>query len=180
MKKLWDALRDLKFGFLEKYGRTYVTKHSKTPSKRVGYFDAFGERFRVTINVNKEGELEYTHAELSKMAVACVACGKPIWPYDPVGFLIPEEGHQIPEGAYYYESAEAYLGCFRWECEHPFRNGFWMPLQENPLQCGVMPVASEIDMMMANGGEDPVIISNTHDIGEAAKQTEALLKNHKQ
>jgi len=180
MKKIREMLRNLYFGYMEKFGKTYVTKYSRTPSKRFGYFDAFGERIRVVINLNKEGELEYTHAEISKMAVACVVCGKAIWPYDPVGFLIPGEGHVIPEGAYFYEPAESYLGCFRWECEHPFRNGFWMPTKEDPLRCDVMQVASELDMIMANGGEDPVIISNTHDIGEAAAQTEALLKQKKQ
>jgi len=134
MKKLLQTFADLRFWYLEKFGKTYVSVHSKTPTKRIGYFDAFGERIRVVLNPQK-GKLEYTHAEFSKMAVACMVCGKPIWPYDPVGFLIPGEGHQMPEGAYYYEPAEAYLGCFRWECEHPFRNCFVMPSKAKTFPC---------------------------------------------
>ncbi len=175
MKKLRQKFSDLRFWFMEKYGKVYVSKYSKTPTKRVGYLDAFGERFRVVMNLNDEGGLDYSHADISKMAVACMVCGKPIWPYDPVGFLIPGEGHVIPEGAYFYEPAESYLGCFRWECEHPFRNGFWIPSKEDPLRCAVLPVASPIDLLMANGGEC-VIVGDTHDIETAVAETEALLK----
>ncbi len=172
--KLKERWYNFRFALMQRFGRTYTTKYSGAKSKRCGYFEAFGERTAVIMNLNKEGVFLYTHAEISKMAIACVACGKPIWPFDPIGLLVPTEEYQVPKGSYLWEPEKSYPACLRWGCEHPDRSGFWMPTEEDPFRCDVLRVASAIERLLAGNGDDCVIISDTRDVNEAIAATNAL------
>lgn len=172
MSKLFGA----QFWFGSHFGKTYVSKYSRTPVRRCGYIEAFGERQPAILRVNKEGDIDYTHEEIAAMAVACVACGKPIWLGDPIGLLVPGEGFEIPKGAYLYEPEQAYVACFRWECEHPFGRGFWLPTETDPLRCDVFRTAGPDEMLMANPEMECVIVNDTRDIDQAIANTNALLQ----
>lgn len=172
IRKLWFECRC-------RFGRTYMTRQSKKPTKLCGRVTAFGETFELVLNPGKDGLVDYSHDEIGATAIACVACGKPIIWTQPIGLLIPGEGYKIPEGSYLYEPEGAYAACFRWECEHPFRRGFWLPTEEDPMTFGILRTAGPDEILMANPDLECVIIGNTHDIKAAVDATNALAQSQR-
>lgn len=130
LSQRWYAVR---YWWIERFGRTYITTHSKTPTKRTGYFDAMGIRERAIMSLDEKGGLDYTLEEYSKMVVACASCGKPIWPLSAVNLVIPV-GPILP-GTHFVPEENAYLSCARGPCYIDFMQGFWQPDGANPFRC---------------------------------------------
>lgn len=170
-------MRDRWFESCLYWGRTYTTRHSGKPTKLYGTIEAFGESHKIILSVGNDGMVEYSHAEIAERMIACVACGKPIMWGDPVGLLVPAEGYEIPAGAYLYEPEQAYAACFRWECEHPFQRGFWLPTEEDPMKFGIFRTAGPDEILAANPDLECIIVNNTADIGAAVRATNALLQS---
>jgi hypothetical protein len=96
-----------------------------------GEVTAFGETIKTIVLVNEENVTEYCHACLSRMAILCAWCGKPIFIGDPVTLYIPKDsGYRLREGSKIYcENPLQLVGCLRWECAESGadRAGFWYP-----------------------------------------------------
>lgn len=173
-------MRDRWFEWCLAWGRTYTTRHSGKKTKLYGTIEAFGESHRIILKVGDDGMVDYTHEEISERAIACAACGKPIWCGDPIGLVAPIDTTQsVLEGAYQYEDG-GYACCFRWDCMHPFQRGFWLPTADDPLTFGILRTAGPDEILAANPDLEGIIVGNVRDVGAAVRATNALVQSQQQ
>ena len=131
---------------------------------------AFGET-RGYILLLENGQAEYCHDCLRKMAIQCARCGKPIFIGDPItlyttrGWELKPPIFTIPSWAKVYSHEPLRLvGCLRFECESfGNRNGFW----EVPGQ--VRRVQSPAELAIQSGG---MVINN--DLSDPLSENQVL------
>lgn len=124
---------------------------------------AFGETTKTKVPLI-DGKIEYCHQCLSKMAIQCAWCGKPIFIGDPITLYTPSEEFEIPKHAVVYSEEPLQLvGCRRSDCADTGADycGVWYPPGK------VQRIASAIEIAMAN--PDHAVIGNIHDGFELKK-----------
>ena len=91
---------------------------------------AFGESTSTQLPI-KDGEIDYCHRCIEKMAIRCAWCGHTIFIGDPVTLYSPrDENFDVPEHAMVYcKDPLQLVGCLRWNCADSSadRMGFWLP-----------------------------------------------------
>ena len=113
-------------------------------SKAIDKIHAFGESRLIDITPYYHGKSAYCHQCLSKMAIKCWWCKRPIFPFDMIELFEAEyedmQLPEIPDTAFYQEKPSiviCHLGCLR-KNKHKFlmrvknlnnrlSTGFWLP-----------------------------------------------------
>ncbi|MFZ2072640.1 MAG: hypothetical protein WAV10_03100 [Minisyncoccia bacterium] len=131
-----------------KKGKTYLAKCGHE-TKEIDIVSAFGEKTETKVPI-KNGEIEYCHKCLDKMAIRCAWCGRPIFVGDPITLYSPtDKNFKIPEYAVVYNKDPLQLvGCPRMDCAESGCDyaGRWVPPST------VYRHPSVIEMTIANPG----------------------------
>lgn len=124
-------------------------------SKKCDKVEAFGEHTYTTVPLI-DNEIEYCHKCLSKMAIQCARCSKPIFIGDPITLCSPSNASfEVPEHAVVYKKDPLTLvGCGRTTCADTGADycGRWIPPGE------VKRSPSLLETAMANPGS--IVIGN--------------------
>jgi len=133
---------------------------------------AFGEWRETTMPKGEDGTYRYCHACLSKMAIRCTWCAKPIFIGDPVTLYIspdkqPAHATRLCDDPTKPEF-NSFVGCLRWGCASSGadRQGFWFPGEDGKGR--VERVSSPIELAIqshAAGGKGVVIAHNVANMG---------------
>jgi hypothetical protein len=114
--------------------KQYIAAKCGHKTTREGEYTVFGFKNTVAMPLNNEGGVNYCVDYISKMAIQCAWCKRPILIGDIVTLYSPPEDFEIPKHAVVYsQNPLALVGCQRTDCADTAADyaGLWLPGDEN-------------------------------------------------
>ncbi len=157
LRRTWQFLRAC---YYEQFGYDYVCGCGH-PAKHETIIEVEGRRGVYTASDNTP----YCPACWMKAMIQCAWCGKSILPGDAITLYTPKEEFKIPDYAVVYrrEPHLQLVGCLRMDCTDGGmdRAGFWV------MPGKVQRALSPLEQLLIRGGDEPLIVSDLSDPGEA-------------